>query len=102
MLANSTTSGPEDGPILSNPTDHDDFGLKQSKVINVIADINLELDAGGKVVPTFPHPTLGTRPILPVDVTLSGLKGATHRRHSKLATSQMGRASTATLNTHRP
>ncbi len=36
-----------------------------------------------------------TRPILPVDVTLSGLKGATHRRHSKLATDKMGHASTA-------
>ena len=38
----------------------------------------------------------GTRPILPVDVTLSGLMGATHRLHSKLATCKMGRASTAT------
>ena len=43
-----------------------------------------------------------TRPILPVGVTLSGLKGATHRRHSKLATDKMGRASTATVNVNRP
>jgi len=43
-----------------------------------------------------------TMPILPVDVTLSGLKGATHRRHSKLATDKMGFASTATLIVHRP
>ena len=64
MLAYSTTSTPEDGPILANPE--------------------------------------RTRPILPVDVTLSGLKGATHRRPSKLATDKMGRASTATSIVHRP
>ncbi len=64
MLAYSTTNGPEDGPILSNP---------------------------GR-----------TRPISPVDVTLTGLKGATHRRRSKLATGEMGLASTVTLNVHRP
>ena len=44
----------------------------------------------------------GTRAILPVDVTLSGLKGATHRHHSKLATDKMAHASTATLTAHRP
>ena len=43
-----------------------------------------------------------TRPILSVDVTLSGLKGATHRRQSKLATNKMGRASTASVNVNRP
>ena len=43
-----------------------------------------------------------TRPILSVDVTLSGLKGATHRRHSKLAIDKMGRASTASVNVNRP
>ncbi len=75
MLAYSTTNTPEDGPILSNPTDHDDFGLKQSKVINVIDVRTLELDAGGKVVSTFPHSARRTRPILPLDVTMSGLKG---------------------------
>ena len=75
MLAYSTTNTPEDGPIPSNPPDHDDFGLRQSKVINVIGSIKLEQDAGGKVVSTFPHPVPGTRPILPLDVTLSGLKG---------------------------
>ncbi len=64
MLAYSTTNGPEDEPILSNP--------------------------------------VRTRPILPVDVTLSGLKGATHRRRSKLATDKMGLASAATLIVHRP
>ena len=51
--------------------------------------------------PTLSNPE-GTKPILPVDVTLSVLKGVTHRRHSKLATSKMGRASTATLSVHRP
>ena len=43
-----------------------------------------------------------TKPILPVDVTLTGLKGATHRRRSKLATNKMGFASTATVNVNRP
>ncbi|MGB8277772.1 MAG: hypothetical protein WCF20_07565 [Methylovirgula sp.] len=37
--------------------DHDDFGLKQSKVI-VIDSYNLERDASGKPVPSFPHPAL--------------------------------------------
>ena len=44
----------------------------------------------------------GTRPILPVDVTLSGLKGMTLLRLSKLATDKMGLASTATLMLNRP
>ncbi len=44
----------------------------------------------------------GTRPILPVDVTLSSLKGVALPRHSKLATDKMGRASTATLILNRP
>ena len=43
-----------------------------------------------------------TRAILPVDVTLSGLKGATHRRHSKLTTDKMARASTANSTFRRP
>ncbi len=38
--------------------DHDDFGLNQSKIMNVIDSHNLERDAGGKPVPTFPHPAL--------------------------------------------
>jgi len=36
--------------------DHDDFGLNPSKIMNVIDSKNLERDAGGKPVPTFPHP----------------------------------------------
>ncbi len=44
----------------------------------------------------------GTRPILPVDVTLSGLKGVALLHHSKLATDKMGHASTATLIVNRP
>ena len=56
MLAYSMSNTSEDGPILPNPTDHNDFGVKQSQVMNVIAVINLELHAGGKVVSTFPHP----------------------------------------------
>ena len=101
MLAYSTTNTPEDGPILSNPLDHDDIGLKQSNVI-VIGSIKLERDAGGKVASTFPHPAPGTWPISPVDVTLSGLKGAALLHHSKLATDKMGHASTATVIVNRP
>jgi hypothetical protein len=41
--------------------DHDDFGLNQSKIMNVIDSNNLERDAGGKPVPTFPHPALEGR-----------------------------------------
>ena len=44
----------------------------------------------------------GTWPILPLDVTLSGLKGWALRRHSKLARDKMGRASAATITVHRP
>ncbi len=39
--------------------DHDGFGLNQSKTMNVIDSNSLERDAGGKPVPTFPHPALG-------------------------------------------
>ncbi|MDQ6867606.1 MAG: hypothetical protein M3178_04090 [Pseudomonadota bacterium] len=38
--------------------DHDDFGLNQSKIMNVIDSKSLERDAGGKPVSTFPHPAL--------------------------------------------
>ncbi|WP_210162187.1 nickel/cobalt transporter [Methyloferula stellata] len=38
--------------------DHDDFGFNQSKIMNVIDSYRLERDAGGKPVPTFPHPAL--------------------------------------------
>jgi error-prone DNA polymerase len=38
--------------------DHDDFGLNQSKIMNVIDSKNLERDAGGKPGSTFPHPAL--------------------------------------------
>jgi L-aspartate oxidase len=51
-------------PGASDPAlDHDDFGLNQSKVMNVIDSKNLERDAGGKPVPTFPDPAL-VRPYL--------------------------------------
>jgi hypothetical protein len=51
--------------------DHDDFGLIQSKIMNVIDSNKIErdmqislrnlrkLDCAGKPVPTFPHPGLG-------------------------------------------
>jgi inorganic triphosphatase YgiF len=38
--------------------DHDDFGLTRSKILNVIDSNNLERDAGGKPLHTFPHPAL--------------------------------------------
>jgi hypothetical protein len=41
--------------------DHDDFGLNQPKIMNVIDSNNLERDAGGKPVPPFPHPALAVR-----------------------------------------
>jgi hypothetical protein len=43
--------------------DHDDFGLNQSKIMNVIDSKSLERDAGGKPVSTFPHPALERVPI---------------------------------------
>ncbi len=39
--------------------DHDDFGLHQSKIMNVIDSNNLERDAGEKPASTFFHPALG-------------------------------------------
>ena len=44
----------------------------------------------------------GTRPISLLDVTLSGLKGATLRRRSKLARNEMDHASAATVIVNRP
>ena len=38
--------------------DHDEFRSVRSEVINVIDSFKLERDAGGKPVPTFPHPAL--------------------------------------------
>ncbi len=43
-----------------------------------------------------------TRPISPLDVTLSGLKGWALRRPSKLARNGMGHAGAATVAVHRP
>jgi hypothetical protein len=40
--------------------DHDDFGLNQSKIMNVIDSKSLERDAGGKPVSAFPHPALAS------------------------------------------
>jgi hypothetical protein len=39
--------------------DHDDIGLNQSNIMNVIDSKSLERDAGGKPGSTFPHPALG-------------------------------------------
>jgi hypothetical protein len=41
------------------PLGHDNFGLNQSKIMNVIDSKSLERDAGGKPDSTFPHPALG-------------------------------------------
>jgi hypothetical protein len=38
--------------------DHDDFGLNQSKIINVIDSKSLERDWREKPVSTFSHPAL--------------------------------------------
>jgi hypothetical protein len=42
----------------SSALDHDDFGLKQFKVMNAINSKRVERDAGGKPLRTFPHPAL--------------------------------------------
>jgi hypothetical protein len=47
------------GLALPKALDHDDVGSTRSDVINVIDSYKLERDAGGKPVPTFPHPALG-------------------------------------------
>ena len=44
------------------PLDHDDFGLDQAKIMNVIDSKSLERDAGGKPLRTFPHPALDCEP----------------------------------------
>ncbi|MGO9673100.1 MAG: CHAD domain-containing protein [Methylocella sp.] len=38
--------------------DHDDFGVDQSKIMNVIDSNSLEPEAGGKAAAAFPHPAL--------------------------------------------
>ncbi len=43
----------------AKPTDHDDFGRTPSKIMNRDRFNQLERDAGGKPVSTFPHPALG-------------------------------------------
>ena len=44
----------------------------------------------------------GTRPLSPLGVTLSGLKGWTLRRPSKLARNERDHAGAATVTVHRP
>ncbi len=51
------TAGQERRALDRPALDHVDFGLSQSKV-NVIDSKSVERDAGGKPVPTFPHPAL--------------------------------------------
>ena len=40
-------------------SDHDDFGLNPSKIMNVIEGKSLKRDAGGQPVSPFPHPATG-------------------------------------------
>jgi hypothetical protein len=49
--------------------DHDDFGLNQSKIINVIDPEALERVAGGKPLRTFPQPALGGQPLAALGAT---------------------------------
>ena len=51
--------------------------------------------------PIWPNPG-GTRPICLLDVVANGLKWLTLRRHSRLASRQMGHANTAIITVHRP
>jgi hypothetical protein len=44
--------------VCCRTLDHDEFGLNQSKIINVIDLLELERVAGGKPLHTFPHPAL--------------------------------------------
>ena len=60
-LADPQIAGPfkaELAKLVGALLDHDDFGLNQSKIMNVIDFKSLVRDAGGKVVSTFPHPAL--------------------------------------------
>jgi predicted TPR repeat methyltransferase len=50
---------------IETTQDYDNFGLNQSKIVNVIDSKNLERDAGGKPLHTFPHPALETYRLLP-------------------------------------
>jgi hypothetical protein len=43
-------------PIGPQLLDHDDFGMKQSKIINVIDSIDLGRVAGGRPLRAFPQP----------------------------------------------
>ena len=51
--------------------------------------------------PIWPNPA-GMRPICLLDVVAKGLKWATLRRLSRLASSQRGHANAATITVHRP
>jgi hypothetical protein len=65
-------AGGKPGAAFPHPAvDHDDLGLVQSKVMNVIDSKSLARDAGGKPGATFPHPALAWA---------SGMPGAVWRR----------------------
>jgi hypothetical protein len=52
-------AGGKPGATFPHPAlDHDDLGLVQSKVMDVIFSKSLARDAGGKPGATFPHPAL--------------------------------------------
>jgi hypothetical protein len=48
--------------IQTSPLERDDFGLTQSKIMNVIDSKSSEQDAGRTPVSTFPHPALERLP----------------------------------------
>ncbi len=52
--------------------DHDDFGLNQSKIINVIDSKSLERDAGGKPLRAFPHPALAATTMFGLSLAVWG------------------------------
>src|SRR6476620_4491518 len=63
-----------DSKRRSGALDHDEFGLSQSKLINVIDSNILERDSCEKPVPTFSHRALGKKPdqgALPITVQIS-------------------------------
>ncbi|MGP0057688.1 MAG: hypothetical protein ACLPID_00155 [Beijerinckiaceae bacterium] len=63
--------------------DHDDFGLIQSKIMNVIDSNSLERDAGGKPVPTFPHPALALTVSTNEPIIRSSIRGANVSQQSR-------------------
>ncbi|MGP0058670.1 MAG: chemotaxis response regulator protein-glutamate methylesterase, partial [Beijerinckiaceae bacterium] len=58
--------------------------LHQSKIMNVIDSNKIERDAGGKPVPTFPHPALACVPEI-IDRSMSAEDPMPYRAEEPLA-----------------